>query len=236
MTLALRSLAPFARGGNRLCFVHPLHSDRCIKVRRPDFTLADLRRSKGFPKNLRPLSWFDDNREEFEVMHDIAHRLGEPALALVSRCHGFEDTDLGAGLTSELIRDGDGRIARTLKQHLWDNGYSPMLQAAVARFGAAWAAVGVPSRDLLVHNLVVQCAVDGSVRRLVAIDGLGSPGIIPERWLPRSFQRARAARKVANLQTRINDLLAARARNEFPGTHGLLMHDGQLPASEKSPE
>jgi len=156
MTLQLSSLTPFARGGNRLCFVHPTHADRVIKVRRPDFTLADLRRKKGFPKNLRPLSSFDDNREEFAVMQDIARRLGEPAFALVSHCYGFEDTDMGRGLVSELIRDGDGRIARTLKQHIWDHGYGAELQAAVQRFGEAWAQVGVPSRDLLVHNLVVQ--------------------------------------------------------------------------------
>lgn len=229
MTLQLSSLTPFARGGNRLCFVHPAHADRVIKVRRPDFTLADLRRKKGFPKNLRPLSSFDDNREEFAVMQDIARRLGEPAFALVSRCYGFEDTDMGRGLVSELIRDGDGRIARTLKQHIWDHGYGAELQAAVQRFGESWAQVGVPSRDLLVHNLVVQCDADGQVRRLVAIDGLGSASALPDRWLPRRVWLARAARKVANLHERIAALLAARARNEFPGTHGLLIHDGLTP-------
>lgn len=231
MTLALSTLAPFARGGNRLCFVHPEHADRCIKVRRPDFTLEDLRRSKGFPKNLRPLSWFDDNREEFEVMQDITHRLGEPAFALVSRCHGFVDTDMGPGLASELIRDGDGRISRTLKQHIWDHGYTADLKTAVQRFGEAWARTGVPSRDLLVHNLVVQCDADGGILRLVAIDGLGSASAIPDRLLPRCLQRGRAARKVANLHERIDNLLAARARGEFPGTHGLLMHDGRAPSA-----
>jgi len=239
MTLHLKALSPFARGGNRLCFVHPEHPDRCIKVRRPDFTLADLRRTKGFPKNLRPLSWFDDNLEELKVMEDIAARLGEPAFALVSRCFGFEETDMGLGLTSELIRDGDGRIARTLKQHIWDNGYSNDLKTAVQRFGEAWAALGVPSRDLLVHNLVVQFESDGSIRRLVAIDGLGSASAIPDRWLPRSALLARSARKVANLHERIANLMAARARNEFPGTHGLLMHDGldvpAAPSVDKDP-
>lgn len=231
MILQLSTLTPFARGGNRLCFVHPAHADRVIKVRRPDFTLEDLRRKKGFPKNLRPLSSFDDNREEFAVMQDITTRLGEPAFALVSRCYGFEDTDMGRGLVSELIRDDDNRISRTLKQHIWDHGYDTELQAAVQRFGAAWAALGVPSRDLLVHNLVVQCKADGHIRRLVAIDGLGSASILPDRWLPRRIWLARAARKVANLHERIDTLLVARARNEFPGTHGLLIHDGRTPSS-----
>lgn len=239
MTLSLKMLSPFARGGNRLCFVHPEYPDRCIKVRRPDFTLADLRRTKGFPKNLRPLSWFDDNLEELKVMADISSRLGEPALALVSRCYGLEDTDMGLGLSSELIRDGDGRIARTLKQHIWDNGYSDDLKAAVQRFGDAWAAIGVPSRDLLVHNIVVQCASNGSIQRLVVIDGLGSASAIPDHWLPYRARLARSERKVSNLHERIANLLAARARNEFPGTHGLLMHDGldtpTAPSADKEP-
>ena len=229
MTLVLSTLAPFARGGNRLCFVHPHDPDRVVKVRRPDFTLADVRRKKGFPRNLRPLSSFDDNREEYAVMQDIDRRLGEPVYALVSRCYGFEDTDMGRGLVSELIRDGDGRISRTLKQHIWDDGYGEALQAAVRRFGEAWVALAVPSRDLLVHNLVVQCSAGGEVQRLVAIDGLGSTGMLPDRLRPRALRVARAARKIANLHARIDTLLAARARNEFPGTHGLLMHDGRVP-------
>lgn len=237
MTLALSSLAPFARGGNRLCFVHPHDASRCIKVRRPDFTMADLRRKKGFPKNLRPLSWFDDNAEEFRVMTDIYSRLGEHAFACISQCFGFEPTDLGAGLCSELIRDGDGRISRTLKQHIWDHGYTNELQAAVTQFGTVWAHLGIPSRDLLVHNLVVQCQdSDDDIVRLVCIDGLGSASAIPDHWLPRALRLSRAARKVENLHARIQHLLAARARNEFPGTHGLLMHDGKMHDSQASKE
>ena len=41
------------------------------------------------------------------AMPDIDRRVGEEAYTLVSRCFGFEDTDMGRGLTSELIRDAD---------------------------------------------------------------------------------------------------------------------------------
>lgn len=234
MTLQLGQSTPFARGGNRLCFVHPDHADRCIKVRRPDFTLEDLRRKKGFPKNLRPLSSFDDNLEELRVMADIDRRVGEEAYTLVSRCFGFEDTDMGRGLTSELIRDADQGISHTLKQVIWDHGYSNDLRAAVARFGTAWSRLGMPSRDLLVHNLLVQRGADGEILRLVAIDGLGSASALPEGWRTLRSRQARSARKVANLHERIATLLAARERGEFPGTHGLLMHDGR-PATAEQP-
>ncbi|MFC3153095.1 YrbL family protein [Litoribrevibacter euphylliae] len=226
MTLKVSEIQPFARGGNRLCFVHPEDTGRCIKVRRPDFTLEDLRRKKGFPKNLKPLSSFDDNAEEYKVMTALHKRLGEPLYQLVSRCFGFEETDMGKGLVSELIRDEAGSVSHTLKQVIWDEGYTEECQRAVGEFIAGWNALGVPSRDLLVHNIVVQRCLDGSIQRLVVIDGLGSSSILPDFLFPQSYFIKKAHRKTENLRERINILLAARAKGEFPGTHGLLMHEG----------
>ncbi|WP_020679339.1 YrbL family protein [Marinobacterium rhizophilum] len=221
MTLALTNERPFAQGGNRLCFVHPDDHNRCIKVRRPDFTLEDLRRKKGFPKNLLPLSRFDDNREEFEVISALARHPGEVAFEHVSRCFGFEQTDLGAGLVLELVRDADGEISQTLKAHLWFEGYTADCRAAVERFCARWRDLQIPSRDLLLHNILVQKDSSGQISRLVVIDGLGSPNIIPFRCLPASLRQAKVERKLANMQERIEQTLAKKARGENPGNHGM---------------
>ncbi len=48
--LQLKTEEAFAKGGNRLCFVHPQDPSLCVKVRRPDFTLADLRKKRAFLK------------------------------------------------------------------------------------------------------------------------------------------------------------------------------------------
>lgn len=211
----------FAQGGNRLCFVHPEHADRCIKVRRPDFTLEDLRRKKGFPKSLLPLHCFDDNREEFEVISGLIEQHGEPVFELISRCYGFEDSDLGPGLVLELVRDADGRISQTLKAQIWGDGYTPDCQAAVERFCRQWRNLQIPSRDLLLHNLLVQKDSDGKVQRIVAIDGLGSPNLIPFNRLPTFLRAAKVTRKLANLRQRIEQTLAKKARGEKPGYHGM---------------
>jgi len=224
--LTLTDIEPFARGGNRLCFVHPDYADRCIKVRRPDFSLADRRRRKGFPKNLKPLSSFDDNLEESRVMTELDQQFGEALYPMVSRCFGFEDTDMGKGLTSELIRDADGPISHTLKQYIWDNGYTDDCRRAVTAFGQNWLELGVPSRDLLLHNIVAQRAADGHIQRLVVIDGLGNPNIVPMRFLPLSWRRKKARRKLDNLEERIATLLQQRGGETFPGFHGQLYHDG----------
>jgi hypothetical protein len=236
MTLVLKTQKPFAQGGNRLCFVHPNHPDRCIKVRRPDFSLADRRRKKGFPKNLKPLSSFDDNREEFRVMTIFERRYGDRIFQHVSRCYGFTDTDLGAGLVSELIRDANGSISETLKKYLWDNGLTEDCQKAISQLGHFWQREAVPSRDLLLHNIVVQKGADGQIMRLVVIDGLGNAGLIPFHWLPGAVQHHKAGRKVTNLHKRIRDLLNQRGQGEFPGYHGLLLHDGRAQGEDLSPE
>lgn len=226
MTLALKHLEPFAHGGNRLCFVHPDHADRVIKVRRPEFTLEDLRRKKGFPKNLRPLSWFDDNREEFGVMQGIARRTGEDAFSVISRCYGFEDTDMGPGLTSELIRNGDGKISYSMMEYIWRYGYPDELKAAADCFAETWLRLAIPSRDLILHNILVQCDAGQKIQRLVVIDGLGSSGAIPTHWLPAAMQRTKLQRKIDNFYARIDEFLQVRASGQLPNTFWQLKHDG----------
>jgi len=227
MTLVLTGHNPFAQGGNRLCFVHPEDSLRCIKVRRPDFTLEDRRREKGFPKNLKPLSSFDDNREEFLVMEQLMRIYGEHVFQHISRCFGFIDTDLGKGLVSELIRDYDGAISQTLKKYLWDYGLTEECQTAINALCRFWEQNAIPSRDLLLHNIVVQQSRAGKIDRLVVIDGLGSAGLIPFHWLPMAQRKKKVARKTANLHQRIQTLLGQRGQDTFPGYHGLLIHDGR---------
>jgi len=225
MTLQLKKLEPFARGGNRLCYIHPDDPNLCVKVRRPDFTLEDRRRKKGFPKNLRPLSSFDDNLEEFRELEKLQQHYGERAFAHISRCYGFVDTDMGKGLVSELIRNVDGRVAITLKQYLWDQGMSAEIERVIASFISFWTAELIPSRDLLLHNIVVQVGGEGPVR-LVVIDGLGAPGALPFQRMPRGYRARRVGRRIDNFRERIKAILQQRGAGDFPGYHGLLFHDG----------
>jgi len=213
--------AAFSRGGNRLCFVDPRDSGRCIKVLRPDRSPAIKRSECGFPKNLKPLSSFDDNREEARVYAHIADAVGEMAFALIPRLHGWVETELGRGLCQDLIRDDDGRIAVTLKQFLWQHGRSPELEAPLRDFGRAWAEAGMPSRKLLTHNLVVQCA-GGRPERLWAIDGLGWPDLLPLANFWPAMARRRAARRVADLEPTIAEQLAKRGDPARFGYHGWL--------------
>ncbi len=219
---------PFAQGGNRLCFIHPEDSGLCVKVRRPDFTLEDLRRKKGFPKSLRPLSSFDDNLDEYRVMCRFKKNYDDVIYRHVSRCYGFVETDLGKGLVSELVCDEDRKVSQTLKKYIWDHGQDDKIMAAAKELADFWLQLRVPSRDLLLHNIVVQMEAQRIVR-LVVIDGLGSSGLVPFACLPASMQTAKVERKVKNFYARIDRLAVQRQRaygTKFPGYHGQLIHDG----------
>lgn len=224
--LLLAQIAPFAQGGNRLCFVHPDDPLRCIKVRRPDFPLTALRKKKKFPKNLKPLSSFDDNLEEHHVMATLDKRIGPELYLHLSHCYGFEETDLGRGLTSELMRDASGSISYSLKQYLWEFGPTGSFEKALSELCEFWIKHTIPSRDLLLHNIVAQRDANDEVRRLVVIDGLGSPGLWPYQWLPASAQRARAIRKTVNLRVRMTRYLDEINSGKVPGKLGRLLHDG----------
>jgi len=227
-TLALGGVeAAFSRGGNRLCFVDPRDRDRCLKVQRPDRTPRDKRRASGCPKNLKPLAGFDDNRREALVYRRLARAIGEPAFSLVPRLHGWVDTDLGPGLCSDLIRDSDGRIAVTLKQYLWQHGLDQPLRQALRRFGDDWQALGMPSRKLLTHNIVVRCE-EGRAQRLWVIDGLGWPDLLPLAWWWPALARHRARRRLRALDAAIGEQLEKRGDPERFGYHGWLEEHERL--------
>lgn len=219
--IRLSDLTPFARGGNRLCFVHPERSDVCLKVHRPDVDLAEKRRRKGLKGRLKPAASFDDNRDEAETLTALHQRIGADLARFAPRFLEWVATDLGAAIAVDLMRDADGAIATPLKQYVWERGLEPPLLAALAEFSAFWVRERVPSRELLLHNVVVR-QLGGGALRLVAVDGLGNADLLPlSRWSARLAER-KAVRKVERLRTRIDVLLATRAAGGHPGEHGFL--------------
>ncbi|MFV0278116.1 MAG: YrbL family protein [Parahaliea sp.] len=213
--------AAFARGGNRLCFVDPRHPERCIKVLRADRSPAQKRREATPIKRLKPLSRFDDNQQEAAVYRRIEGRIGSAAFELVPRLHGFVATSLGPGLCSELLRDDDGRIAITLKQYLWQHGESASLAPLLEHFCARWRALGMPSRHLLLHNIVLQYR-GGQPAALKVIDGLGWPDLLPLAWYLPPLARRKAGQRARRLHSAILSLLDKRASGGDFGIHGWL--------------
>lgn len=229
--IKLKGLEPFAAGGNRLCFVHPAFSERCIKVRRPDFTLEDLRRRKGFPHSLFPASRLDESVKENRILKACEKKQGEKLFEVVARNYGFVDTDMGLGLCSELIRNEDGRISFSVMEYVWENGKSDSLMLAVERFEEVWPSLMIPSRDLLLHNVVAQCDVNNQIKRLVLIDGLGYSGLIPFFIQPGAYKVRRAKRKLKKFRGLIDELVETKRTGDLENKFWKQKHDG-LPVDE----
>ena len=223
--IRLSTATPFARGGNRLVYVHPDRPEVCIKLPRTDVDLAVKRRRKGLKGRLKPAATFDDNRAEARTLTELHGRIGDSLAAFVPRFLGWVETDLGRGVALELIRDDDGAIATPLKQYVWECGFDERLETALRELTAYWVRERVPSRELLLHNVVARRRGDGSVR-LVVIDGLGNADLLPlSRW-SQGLARRKSARKAARLRNRIEGLLRTRAEGGDPGEHGFLRRTG----------
>ena len=188
----------FAGGDSRLCFVDPLDPGWCIKILRPDRQPAAKRREQHWLKRLKPLQRFDENLQEIRVCQRIERSIGQAAYRLVPRIEGLVPTNLGPGLRSELIRDDDQRISLTLQAYLARNGQNPGLQAALAAFARDWQALGMPSRRLLLHNIVVQQRARTPVR-IVVVDSLGWADLIPAGYWIAPWARYRAGKKLRYL-------------------------------------
>lgn len=223
----------FAQGGNRLCFIDPRDSNRIIKVLRPDRS-ADIKRAKqSFPRNLKPLRYFDENWQEQRVYQKIQAAVGDAAYDLIPRCYGLVATDCGPGLVTEMIKDDDGRVSLSLKQCIWQQGKARSLMAVVEDFVQRWGELGVPSRNLLLHNIVVQQSADGPTR-LVVIDGLGWADIVPLAYRCPRLARWKAQRKAQRLPQAIDQLLEKQRTGQDWGYHGWLDEEQRIVAAGSS--
>lgn len=226
-TLALRGLRPFASGGNRWCFVHPDDPAICVKVAHPEVSLTDKRRRKGLKGRLKPARSFDENRQEQQTLITLEQQIGPAFNEHVPRYLGMVETDMGPGIQVQLIRSRDDSIALPLKQYLWEQGRTADLDQALAEFSVFWIEHRIPSRSLLLHNIVVEDRGGPEPLKLWVIDGLGNADLLPlARW-SRRLARRKAARKVRDLEARIESLLEKRRTGADPGRHGFLPPDPQ---------
>ncbi len=226
--LRLKGLEPFGVGGRRACYVHPLDPAQCVKVLR-----TDPRRTVRAKKTLVPAHWrreYDNNAHEKRVLEEMMRRLGPDMAAHFPVCHGMVQTDLGPGLALDLVRDGDGRISRSLRELLSTGFPLEKLAEPFHGFGKFLLERRILTRNLLDHNLVFSMNGDGG-GRIYLIDGLGDPAWLPlARWIP-ALGRARIRRRLEDAWTRFQAFAARggvdeKTRTESSWDQGFLRHRG----------
>ena len=202
---------PFASGGNRHCYVHPAHPDRCVKVMRPG-RIAELRRRASWYKALSSDASFDDNVREVEGYRQKVLRTApdnSPVWQHLPRWYGTVETSEGAGAVTELILDENGAPALTLETYLEHHGLDAPIRAALERLAVWLRATGVLSKNLLPHNLVIR-KCDGQPE-LCLIDGLGSAAFLPAVERLQSFRRRYIERRIQRMWVRVEWEVSDRA-------------------------
>jgi hypothetical protein len=198
-TLQLTDDLIFALGGRRVCYVHPHDASRCVKVFGVNGDPRERRRKAVWYKRCRPLYWFDDNRREWSAFRELM-RHDEAIWTHFPRCYGLIDTSMGLGIVTELLRDSDGTIVRSLPDFVAAEGRTPELMQALEAFYAMLRRHLVITRDILDHNLVVQRRAEGL--RIVMIDGFGSAEMLPLSSWFRALGRRKVERKIARFKDR----------------------------------
>lgn len=199
----LRDAQPFAVGGRRLCFVHPHNPARCIKINRTDDKrFLRLERKGLIPDSLRRT--LDDNRHDQRILSRLQRRLGS-RYAHLPRYYGEVETDLGTGIEIDLIRDADGRVARTVRHLLVDGIPLEDLRPAFDKFTRYLIDNRVLTRALLDHNVVAAHGADGRWT-LVLIDGFGDPAFLPVASIIPAVARDKMRRRAADAWRRFEEL------------------------------
>ncbi|MAW44795.1 MAG: hypothetical protein CMP97_11650 [Gammaproteobacteria bacterium] len=175
--IELDGVTPFASGDNRLCFRHPNHPDRCIKVLR-EGRASSLHASSPFYKRAMREAYFDDNRREYRAYQQPAIVRGNvPYDRHIAHCFGWVKTTLGDGLVTDFVANSADMPAQTLEAYVGLYGLDEPVRKAVGEFCEFLRRSLVLTKNLMPHNLVL--AEEGEALRLVLIDGLGLSTVLP---------------------------------------------------------
>jgi len=212
--IKLTDQKPFAIGGRRLCFVHPLESDKCIKVLRVDDQRTVRLQSKKKSVLFSLRREYDNNAHEKQILDQLQARIGPQMNQHLPQCYGYVETDMGPGLVLDLVRDHDGPIARSLRELISVGFELEQFRPAFLELESFFVKHVILTRAVLDHNISAQHRADGSWR-MVVIDGLGDPAFLPvARWIP-ALGRAKMHRRFAQAWPRFEKLTTNKVTQEL---------------------
>lgn len=228
--IALSGTEPFAVGGRRRCYAHPLELNKCIKILRTD-SKRTVRMAKS--KGLIPRQWrreYNNNAHEQKILESLEHQIGSDLDQHLPRSYGNVETDLGPGLVLTLVRDHDQKISRSIRELITAGMDVDLLRPAFDQFSEFLLHHRVLTRTILDHNIVAQDHGDGSWQ-LFIIDGLGDPAWLPAaRWI-KSVARRKISKRLAAAWTRFHSFAATggvseELRKNSTWDQGILRHRG----------
>ncbi|MFC3022266.1 YrbL family protein [Vibrio zhugei] len=149
MYVTLSEKLYLAEGSCRTVYQHPSADNLCIKV------------------NHNP----DKDRNITEIVFFKNHR--KQPLDFISHYEGTIDTNLGKGVVTEIVKDHDGSVSKSLEDYIRDGVLSiEQALAYVMDLQKQVLTYGVLLHDDGIQNILMRKEVDGSLTP-VLIDGFG---------------------------------------------------------------
>lgn len=189
----------FAEGGRRYCFVHPDDPNKCVKTLSPNGDPRKRKKEAVWYKKLRPLAMFDDNKRELKSFQELEKK-GAAVWSHFPHYYGIQPTSRGDGIVTDLIRDADGNISKTVRQYVKARGKTNELLVALELFFDLFRQYLIITRDILDHNLVVQVGSEKLV--IYMIDGFGSSEVIPFSLFLKKVGSRKVSRKIKRFRKR----------------------------------
>ncbi|MBE0472022.1 MAG: hypothetical protein IBX55_21250 [Methyloprofundus sp.] len=213
--IRLEGLQPIGRGSHRICYPHPDHPDRCVKIMIAKFpphtsepgTMAEYICLSGAAP--------DENALEFKAYQELEKRGNSAIWRHIPRCYGMVSTDFGPGLVTDYIREVNGQQAESLAQRL-DRSYDASCKAALVEFKSFLLEHLIRVGDLHPSNLLI-CRPDGTQHeRLFIIDGLATRHFL---WWPCFYplRRFKVRSKIRRMDRRISNYLSRKQADAEKG-------------------
>ena len=209
--ISLSQQIPMSGGDDRLVFLDPSDSSRCIKIARINYE-HDFK-PRGFNETLYwlfrggQLKFFDHNYVDAEYAAHLSNRGSENSFNHIPRCYGWVETDLGPGVCWEYITNDEGQRCRSLK----DYSDNPDLLGEKERV-KLWSGLNtffswqlnelVLLREIAYTNTLVQERGNDHFH-LYPIDAIGCADLIPLARVSRFVATLRIRSKVGRFRQRM---------------------------------
>lgn len=164
------------QGKNRACYRHPDDKNLCIKIMLPQHKKK-----------------YNENVHEFQYVKK--HLAGKNARLPISKPVAWVETNLGTGLSYELILDYDGKISKTLA-HVRDAGLVSMdiLIEEVEKLKNEFLAKEISPTEISLENIMLQ-RTSPVTHRLMFVDGYGLKNYNPVFNLSKRVRKKQIARR-----------------------------------------
>lgn len=162
------------KGGRREVYLDPEDKTKCIKITTLSSKKAGKKNTKHWYKKLRPLSSFDENKNELKAYKNMIKKYGNDSKVFenIPKFYGEVNTNFGWGIEVEYLEN-----IESLKNFIDKNGINDSILPALKDMFVNFIENNVEIRDYTPYNYMVK-NIDGKLK-VYLIDGLGAAIWIP---------------------------------------------------------